>query len=121
MSEATKLCKGCGRVRPTRHFHKDRRTKDGLYGKCKQCRRPIQAAVRRRRLAEATAYRAAYRAEFPGIERERKRLARAAMTPEERRELWRYEYHQRDKAAIAKRVRERRHADDRDSRERSAA
>jgi hypothetical protein len=103
-----KHCKGCDRDKDTRHFHRDRSTADGHYRICKQCRRPIQAAAAKRRRAKKAAYRASYATQFPVEDRERKRRMRQAMTTEERRELWRYEYHQRDKAQIAARVRERR-------------
>lgn len=110
MDGETKVCAGCGRERAVRHFHRDRHTRDGYYRLCKQCRRPVQAATAKRRRAERAAYRAAYLAEFPDAERESHRKARAAMTQEERRELWRYEAARRDKVKVNARLRGKRAA-----------
>lgn len=42
MEDTTKLCTGCREVKPRTEFYKDRLRTDGLYGKCKVCKRASQ-------------------------------------------------------------------------------
>lgn len=39
MSAETKACTKCGEVKPLEAFHRDKRNKDGLMGRCRDCNR----------------------------------------------------------------------------------
>jgi hypothetical protein len=44
--EDTKKCSGCGQVKPVSEFDKQKQCKDGISGRCKQCRRDRQNQAR---------------------------------------------------------------------------
>ena len=56
--ERAKYCKRCGHTHPISDFHRDRTTKDGLYGQCRSCKLGAGTGslpVRRRRPRPPTA------------------------------------------------------------------
>ena len=49
---ATKKCPKCGRVLPSTDFYGNKRSKDGLQDKCKECQKEWNTEYKRRKLKE---------------------------------------------------------------------
>ena len=63
MSEKTKRCTACGRDLPVSQFYRDKRTADGLMGRCKSCHKASKRASDLAHRGQREAYQADYRAE----------------------------------------------------------